>query len=396
MIASLRSLRAAAAVAAVALVSALPLPSVSADPFEINVILPLTGAVAFLGQKEKESLDVIEATVNRAGGVRGRPIKFVYYDDQSTPPTSVQIVNQIMAKHPAVILGSSFVSTCSADAPLVENTGPVMYCFSPGIYPKAGSYVFSASMATTDLLATTARYYRERGWKKVAMITSTDASGQDGERQVNTAFSSPENKDMAIVDREHFNTTDISVAAQMTHIKQSGAQAMIAWMTGAALATILHGMQDAGLDIPMTTSTGNLLYKQLEGYSSFIPDNVLFPAAPGDALGVLPRGGVHDAVGAYLNAMKAAGFRPDQGNTLSWDAAQLVLDAYKKYGFDMTPAQLRDYLASVKGFTGINGEYDFSAVPQRGLGPKWVIMVRWDKTKDDWVAVSAPGGMPLR
>jgi len=396
MTSRLRSLRAAAVVAAVALVSAVPLPSLSADPFEINVILPLTGAVAFLGQKEKESLDVIEASTNRAGGLRGRPIKFVYYDDQSTPPTSVQIVNQVMAKHPAVILGSSFVSTCSADAPLVENAGPVMYCFSPGIYPKAGSYVFSASMATTDLLATTARYYRERGWKKVAMITSTDASGQDGERQVNTAFGSAENKDMSIVDREHFNTTDISVAAQMTHIKQSGAQAMIAWMTGAALATILHGMQDAGLDIPMTTSTGNLLYKQLEGYSSFIPDNVLFPAAPGDALGVLPRGGVRDAVSAYLNAMKAAGFRADQGNTLSWDAAQLVLDAYKKYGFDMTPAQLRDYLANVKGFTGINGEYDFSAVPQRGLGPKWVIMVRWDKTKDDWVAVSAPGGMPLR
>ncbi len=219
---------------------AVPLPSLSADPFEVNVILPLTGAVAFLGQKEKESLDVIETVTNKNGGVRGRPIKFVYYDDQSNPPVSVQVVNQIVAtKHPAVILGSSFVSTCSATAPLVEGAGPVPHCFSPGIYPKAGSYVFSASMATTDLLETTARYYRERGWKKVAMITSTDASGQDGERQVNTAFGTPENKEMEIVDREHFNTTDISVAAQMAHIKQSGAQAMIAWMTGASFATIL-------------------------------------------------------------------------------------------------------------------------------------------------------------
>jgi ABC-type branched-subunit amino acid transport system substrate-binding protein len=104
-------------------------------------------------------------------------------------------------------------------------------------------------MATTDLLATTARYYRERGWRKVALITSTDASGQDGERQVNAAFSTPENKNMEIVDREHFNTSDISVAAQMTHIKQSGAQAMIAWMTGSSFATILHGAQDAGLTI---------------------------------------------------------------------------------------------------------------------------------------------------
>lgn len=393
-----RLLRVAAAAAAVTLaLSAVPLPSISADPpFEINVILPLTGAVAFLGQKEKESLDVIEATTNKAGGVRGPPIKFVYYDDQSTPPTSVQLINEVMAKHPAVILGSSFVSTCSADAPLVENSGPVMYCFSPGIYPKAGSFVFSASMATTDLLATTAHYYRDKGWTKVAMITSTDASGQDGERQVNTAFARPENKGMQIVDREHFNTTDISVAAQMTHIKQSGAQAMVAWVSGSAFATILHGMQDAGLDIPVATSTANLLYKQLDGYSAFIPDNVLFPAAPGDALNVLPKGGVRDAVSAYLSEMKAAGLRPDQGNTLSWDAGQLVIDGYKKYGFDMSAAQLREYLSTLKGWTGINGSYDFSAVPQRGLGPGWVIMVRWDKSKGDWVAVSSPGGAPLR
>jgi branched-chain amino acid transport system substrate-binding protein len=108
-------------------------------------------------------------------------------------------------------------------------------------------------MATTDLLATTARYYRERGWRKVALITSTDASGQDGERQVNAAFSTPENKNMEIVDREHFNTSDISVAAQMTHIKQSGGQAMIAWMTGSSFATILHGTRrgphDPGHDL---------------------------------------------------------------------------------------------------------------------------------------------------
>jgi len=393
-----RLVRIAAVAAGVALLAGgIPQPTRAADPFEINVILPLTGTVAFLGQKEKESLDVIETVVNKTGGIKGRPLKFVYYDDQSNPPVSVQVVNQIVAtKHPPVILGSSFVSTCSATAPLIENTGPVQYCFSPGIYPKAGSYEFSASMATTDLLATTARYYRLRGWKKVAMITSTDASGQDGERQVNGAFGSAENKDMEIVDREHFNTTDISVAAQMAHIKQSGAQAMVAWVSGNALATILHGMQDAGLDIPVTTSTANLLYKQLDGYSAFIGNNVLFPASPGDALSVLPRGGVRDAVATYLNAMKAAGVRPDQGDTLAWDAAQLVVDGYKKYGFDMTAAQLREYLSTLKGWTGINGSYDFASVPQRGVGSGWVIMVRWDKAKGDWTAVSAPGGAPLR
>ncbi len=73
-----------------------------------------------------------------------------------------------------------------------------------------------------------------------------------------------------------------------------------------------------------------------------------------------------------------------------------MFDAYKKFGLEMTSAQLREYLAGLKGWTGINGAYDFPSVPQRGLGSGWVIMVRWDKAKDDWTAVSGPGGAPLR
>jgi hypothetical protein len=100
-------------------------------------------------------------------------------------------------------------------------------------------------------------------------------------------------------------------------------------------------------------------------------------------------------VSSYLSAMKAAGLRPDQGNTLSWDAGLLVIGAFRKFGFEMTATQLHDYLVKLRGWTGINGIYDFAAVPQRGLGSNWVIMVRWDKTKDDWTPVSAPGGEPL-
>lgn len=379
----------------VALAATAAIASSAPEPYEINVILPLTGGAAFLGKKEQQSLEVIEHQVDASGGVRGRPIAFVYFDDQSSPQISVQLTNQISAKHVPVILGSSFVQTCSADMPLIPN-GPVMYCFSPGIYPPAGSYMFTASMSTTDLLGATATYYRDKGWRKVAIITSTDASGQDGERQINTAFGTPDNSVESIVDREHFNTTDISVSAQMTHVKESGAQALIAWVTGPAFGTILRGMTDAGLDIPVTTSTGNLVYQQLESYDAFMPDTVLFPGCPGDAPEVVPHGTMLDAVDHYIGEMKAAGYQPDQGNTLSWDPTLLVIDAFKKYGFDMTATQLRDYLDNVQGWSGINGVYNFHDVPQRGLGPKWVIMVQWDKHKNDWAAVSGPAGVPLK
>ena len=47
------------------------------------------------------------------------------------------------------------------------------------------------------------------------MITSTDASGQDGERGVDAALADPANKDMTLVTREHYAAADLSVAAQI-------------------------------------------------------------------------------------------------------------------------------------------------------------------------------------
>jgi branched-chain amino acid transport system substrate-binding protein len=192
--------------------------------------------------------------------------------------------------------------------------------------------------------------------------------------------------------REHLNVTDISVSAQMAHIKESGAQALIAWVTGTPLGTILRGALDAGLDVPVLTSSGNLSYAELRGFASFLPQELLFPASPGNAPSELPRGPLKRMVEAYAAAFKAAGIRPDQGHTLAWDPALIVIDALKKVGLNATAPQLKGYLDGVRGWNGINGQYDFRAFPQRGLGPGNVIIVKWNAASDAWSGVSKLGG----
>ena len=91
---------------------------------------------------------------------------------------------------------------CGAMLPLVKN-GPVDYCFSSAIYPPKGSFMFSGNVSTKDLLAVNLRYFRGRGWTKLALITTTDASGQDGDRGMDAALSAPENKGLTLVAHEH-------------------------------------------------------------------------------------------------------------------------------------------------------------------------------------------------
>jgi branched-chain amino acid transport system substrate-binding protein len=362
------------------------------QPLEIPAILSLTGPASFLGKSEASALALVEDQVNRGGGIAGRPLKFVVQDDQTNPQVALQLLNGITAKGAAVIIGPSLTATCGAIAPLLKE-GPVDYCLSPGMHPEKGTWIFSWGPITTDLIAINVRYYRERGLKKIALLTSTDASGQDGEHGVDAALALPENRDMALVAREHYNTADLSVAAQISRIKESGAQAMIAWGTGTPIGTVFHGISDAGLDIPVGITAGNLLYPLMKQFGTFLPKQLVSAAFGAVAYDSLPNGAVKTAVRRYVDSFQSVGVRADASQVIGWDPAWIVVGAYRKLGPNATAAQVKDYISGLRGFAGATGMYDFPDVPQRGVsGLTSGIMVRWDPAKETFVAISKFGG----
>jgi branched-chain amino acid transport system substrate-binding protein len=88
-------------------------------------------------------------------------------------------------------------------------------------------------------------------------VTGAGAFGQDAERAIDAAFGEKGPYRTSIVAREHFNPTDLSVSAQMTRIKASRAQALVAWSTGTPAATLLRGVVDVGLNLlVIATSVG--------------------------------------------------------------------------------------------------------------------------------------------
>jgi branched-chain amino acid transport system substrate-binding protein len=372
----------------------LPLSGRAAEPYVLNAILPETGSESFLGKEEANALSVLATMVNKQGGIRGQQIQVVVQDDQSSPVLAVQLANGIIAKKAPIIFGSSSVAVCSAISPLVAKDGPLEYCFSPGIHPADGTYVFSSGLSTADLLLASIRYLKGRGWTKIAVITSTDATGQDADRNIAAALGKVGG--ISIVDQEHFNGSDVSVSAQMAHIKASGAQALVAWSTGSPFGTLLRGATEAALNLPILTSSGNLTFPQMKAYGAFLPKELYFPASPGFAPDQLPNGPVKKEVQTYQAAFKAAGIDPDEGYALAWDPALMVVDALKKYGTNATAEQIKGYIDGLTDWVGIWGVHNFKTVPQRGVDVGSVIVVRWDASKNAWVGASKPGGDPLK
>lgn len=361
----------------------------AAGELVIHAIVPLTGPEAFLGRVEKSAMEIGEKLVN----ARGEAVRVVYHDDQSKPEVAVQILAQLTADRVPIVIGPSGRGTCLALAPLVTK-GPVDYCLSPTMHAEPGSYVFMTGVDTYDLDRAMIRFARMRGWRKLGLITSTDATGNDAVKAFDMIVKERENRGMALVERVTFAPTDISVTAQLARIKAAQPDAVLAWSTGIGIGTVLKGMNQLGITVPVATSFGNMTFSQMKNWADFLPKELYFPTTPWPGRpGLDPR--IEAALKELNLAYGAAGEKPDAGADVAWDPLMIVVRVLKKVGPDATVDQVRDALQHMRGFAGINGLYDFERYPQRGLGDQNAVVTKWIADRGAWEVVSKFGGSPL-
>jgi branched-chain amino acid transport system substrate-binding protein len=241
------------------------------------------------------------------------------------------------------------------------------------------------------------RFFREKGLTKVGTITSSDATGQDADRGIDTALAMPENAKVQIVDREHFNLSDVSVGAQLERIRAANPQVVLAWATGTPSATIFKGLLQAGIALPVATTGGNQLVAQMRQFKAFLPKELYAgggPYPPHAGLYKLdPR--VEAAQQTMYAALKKTDLSPDVVIGTSWDAGLIALASLRALGPGATAEQVRSYIAHLTDFPGVSGIYNFVASPERGLGVQDTVVVKWDAAHDRFVWVSKPGGDPL-
>jgi branched-chain amino acid transport system substrate-binding protein len=388
---------AALCIAAASLTGALGGPARAADPYEIPVMLSLTGNFAFIGKQEVESLQVIEKAVNKTGGIRGRPIHFAVTDVQSSPVVTLQVATPILNKRPAIVVGPDSTAQTNALLPLLASHQTVVYSMSVAFLPPPGSDVFVVGIGNFDLYTSAVRYLRQKGITRLGVISTTDASGVDQLQQIERVVALPENRGVSLVAREAFAITDLTATAQTTRLKAADPQAVLIATTGTAFGTALHAITDLNWDIPVMTNAGNINRAQIAQYASFLPKTLLFTGMRYMGFDVARPGPVRDAQKLFYQSLREGGIaKPDFGNSACWDAASVIVSALRKLGPDATGPQIHEYIENLHDFAGINGILDFRNGNQRGLGVNAAMIVQWDPKKVDWVPVSTFGGNPLK
>jgi branched-chain amino acid transport system substrate-binding protein len=364
-------------------------------PYEINVVLGLTGSGSFIAEGQSAALRAVEKYVNDGGGIKGRPIHFVLSDSQSKPQVDVQLTSGILAKNVPFVIDGGPGAACKAASTLYAK-GPVMYCLSPGFYPDRGGWAYGAGIESRVGMGVVVKYLRMKGYKKLGVITMTDIAGQEADTALKSLLAEPENAALQVVDWEHFAPTDLSVTAQMAKIKDAKPDVVLGWATGTPTGTLLLGYSDLGMTTPFVASQANENARQMQQYKATMPRelmmySVMFPAAP-----TLARGPLKTAIDTYVKMMNATGGQlGDASAAETWDAAMILIGALRTYGTTATPEQIRNYIAGLHGYNGPTGVFDFRIGNQRGIDANSSIMVRWDAPTASWKPLSGPTGTPL-
>ncbi len=340
----------------------------SEDTYKIGMIASQTGAAAFLGDPFYKSAVLAVERANAAGGINGKKIELIGYDDETSPDKALNFAKRLVFDDKvAVIVGPSLSSTARAILPTTECAGvPVIYN-TPITEPPAHSFQFSAWPSEEASYRVTLEHMKKVGVKKLAALAMTDTTGESGLKQLQTL--APE-YGIEIVAAERISAQDKDVTPQLSTIKGAEPDAVYAALSGASVAIVCRGYIRLGMTQPIAFSTGAVSLTWPDILKGITPQTLIFPTYK-VLLGpdVIPdTDASHAQLVEYFKAYQGKyNLRPDSTGGTGYDSTNLAIAALREGGNDRM--KVRTALEGITGFVGTNAVITFTPDHHRGAAP---------------------------
>jgi branched-chain amino acid transport system substrate-binding protein len=338
------------------------------EPIKIGVIVSLSGPYAGLGQPEKNALEMELQDLNDAGGVNGRPVELIFEDDATDEAKAVAAASKLIEQDQVVaIIGPTGTGQTMAVRGDVERGAIPQVSMAGGtvITNPVHELVFATPWPNTIVVPFTLEHLTARGITKIGLISDSGGFGKDG--QAVLAAAAPD-AGIDIVADVTFNPGDTDMTAQLTKIKNSGAEAVVMWTAGAEAAIIAKNAMDLGIELPIYGSHGIARKEFIEGAGEaaegvqFAAGKVLVPEAYGE--GTEAYEVATDFISQYEETWGEA---PSTFAGHAYDAFWIIAEAAKRVDDDLTPAALRDAIEATDGFVGIGGTFSYSPTDHNGM-----------------------------
>ncbi|GBE00019.1 leucine-, isoleucine-, valine-, threonine-, and alanine-binding protein precursor [bacterium BMS3Abin07] len=351
-------------------------PAMAAEPVRIGLTLGLTGKYSWMADMQLKGVKLWQKDVNSRGGILGRKIQLIIYDDKSSPPAARSLYRRLILNDRVDLLFGPYSSAITeAILPITEKYGyPLLisgasadslwqkgYKYAFGIFSPASKYVvgFLELLVMNDL-------------DDIAIVSTDDAFSTGiakGAKKWAERFG------LKVISFERFKkgTRNLDVIAE--RVKASGARVVI-------MCGHFNEAVDMRLSLKRSGWHPEAFYASIgpaldEFYEMLGPDaEYTFSSSWWE-----PHVNVHGSKGFYKQFLKTYRVRPSYHAADAYAAGQILGAAITKSG-NLDRGRLRDILSAMDTMS-IIGRY---SADRTGMQTKqFPLIIQWQKGRKEIV-----------
>jgi len=329
--------------------------SVYAQDIPIGFFAPITGPAAADGESARNAVLLGLREVNDAGGIGGKKINLMIYDDRLNPQEAVAIANKLIEKDKVVgVVSGAYSGPTRVTAPIFQKAGIPMvagYAVHPDVTwdpkeKKPNDFCFRNGFLGEIEGAAAAEFaVKNLKAKKIALIFMDNDFG----KAISSGFAERAEKlGATVLTKQMYKFPgEKDFRPFLTRIKEGSPDVIFAAGYYNEAASIVRQAKELGI-------TSQILGE--EGFDSPKFLEIAGPAAEGVIIATnLDRDDPRPLVQNFLkNYQKAYNEDADMVGASSYDAFMILVNAVRKAGTD--PKMIQKTLLETKDYNGLTGK----------------------------------------
>lgn len=351
------------------------------DPIKLGLTISLSGGTADMGEAARDGAELARKEINAAGGVLGRQLELVVYDDEVKPEKGLENAKRLIDQDKVVaFLGPANTGVGLAQVDYVQQSEVLMLVTASAGTPvtqkfqdQEKNYILRNSMVDSAQAPTIIDFLvKNKSINKIAVLHDTTAYGVSGQKDMIDRMKSKWNLEPVAV--ESFKLGDTDLSAQVNKAKAAGAEAIATYALAPELAQIMKALQRANWQVPVTgswTLSGELFHK----LAGDLVENDVYTV-----MSVHPSKSqkYKDFDTKLRKAYNRNNFAPVAAE--SYDGIYMLKKAIESAN-STDPKAIRDAVENLKDFSGVTAApaQPFKKGQPEALGLKEMFMGRWTK-----------------
>ena len=320
----------------------------SEDPIKIGFFAPVSAASAAAdGQSAQQSAELAVKLINEAGGINGRTVELVDYDDALDTAEAANIAEKLTtADGVDAVVSGSYSGPTKVAAPICQDAGIVMvsaYAVHPDVV-NAGEYVFSQSFPGAVQATAAATFAVEDLEAQRIAIVAVDL---DFGKEQSAYFKAKATELGAeIVSEDYIAMSDNDMTSVISKIKNENVDLIYMPNYYAHASEVCRQVALQGLDVDILGCEGADSWQLLQTAGEYAEGLYITTN--------MDRDDPNESTQAYIENYRAEyNMEPDMVGASVYDAFEVLFAAMKEVGTD--PAAMQEYIANMKDFDTVTG-----------------------------------------